>query len=373
VSHASVASGDVLGAAAPGTLSRPVRAVVYGVGAMGSIMTRLLVEKGAEVVGAVSRSSAKVGRDLGEVAGMNLELGVIVSDDPIEVMAQADADVAVVAVASYLEVMYDHFAVCLSHGVNVVTIEEECFFPWATAPVLAQRLDALAKRHGATIMGSGAQDAYWMTLPSVLIGVAHRVESLRGRTRWNVDDYGPEVAEHVHAGSTLALFEAHVDRHGWPSFVVRNTVDALVADAGLTPANVEATVTPVIAQAPTPSRVLGRTIEPGGLLGVTDAATIITAEGPSFTFEQTGCVYGSGQSDVNEWIAHGEPELHLRNDEVPTRLATCTQVVNRIPDVINAPPGLVTVSELPRLRYRHFPLHRYVRALPERPRRQTKR
>jgi hypothetical protein len=84
-------------------------------------------------------------------------------------------------------------------------------------------------------------------------------------------------------------------------------------------------------------------------------------------------VYGAGQSDVNEWIAHGEPELHLRNDDVPTRLATCTQVVNRIPDVINALPGLVTVSELPRLRYRHFPLHRYVRALPERPRGQTKR
>jgi 4-hydroxy-tetrahydrodipicolinate reductase len=354
----------VLGASAPaGSLDRPVRAVVYGVGAMGSIMTRLLVEKGAEVVGAVGRSPAKVGRDLGEVAGMNAELGVAVSDDPAEVMARAGADVAVVAVASYLVPMYDHFAACLSNGVNVVTIEEESFFPWATAPVLARRLDALAKRHGATIMGSGAQDAYWMTLPSVLIGVAHRVDSLHGRTRWNVDDYGPEVAEHVHAGATRAEFQAHVDRHGWPSFVVRNTVDALIADAGLTPGEVEATVTPVIAEAPTPSRVLGRTIEPGSLLGVTDAVTIATQEGPSFSFEQTGCVYGPGLSDLNEWIAHGEPELRLRNDQVPTRLATCTQVINRIPDVINAQPGLVTVSQLPRLRYRHFPLHHYVRAL----------
>jgi 4-hydroxy-tetrahydrodipicolinate reductase len=338
-----------------------VRAVVYGVGAMGSIMTRLLVEKGAQVVGAVARSPAKIGRDLGEVAGLGFTLGVAVGDDPAGLLAEAEADVAVVAVGSYLGPMYDHFRVCLENGVNVVTIEEESFFPWSTAPTLARQLDELAKRHGATIMGSGAQDAYWMTLPSVLMGAAHRVHSVHGRTRWNVDDYGPEVAAHVHAGWTPDEFEAHVAEHGWPSFVVRNTVDALVADAGLTPGEVRSSVTPVLAVEPIQSRALGQPIRRGCLLGVTDTATITTEEGPVFEFQQTGCVYGSGESDVNEWVVRGEPaELRLRNDRVPTRLATCTQVINRIPDVINAAPGFVTVIDLPRLRYRHFALDHYV-------------
>jgi secondary-alkyl amine dehydrogenase [NAD(P)+] len=267
----------------------------------------------------------------------------------------------VVAVASYLEPMYDHFRICLENSVNVVTIEEESFFPWSTAPELARRIDALAKDHGVTIMGSGAQDAYWMGLPSVLMGAAHRVDSVKGRTRWNVDDYGPEVAEHVHAGWTADEFEDHVAAHGWPSFVVRNTIDALIADAGLTPAQVQTAVEPVIATEPVRSRALGRTIARGLLLGVTDTATIATAEGPTFAFQQTGCVYAPGECDVNEWVVRGEPtELRLRNDRVPTRLATCTQVINRIPDVINAPPGFVTVTELPRLRYRHFSLDRYV-------------
>ncbi len=109
------------------------------------------------------------------------------------------------------------------------------------------------------------------------------------------------------------------------------------------------------------SRALGRAIGRGSLLGVTDTATIATEEGPSFTFQQTGCVYGAGEYDLNEWVVRGEPdELRLRNDRVPTRLATCTQVINRIPDVINARPGFVTVADLPRLRYRHFGLDRYV-------------
>lgn len=351
----------VLGEPAVAAPGRAVRVVVYGVGAMGSIMTRLLVEKGARLVGAVGRSPRKVGRDLGDVAGLGFTLGVAVGDDPAEVLAHADADVAVVAVASYLEAMYDHFRICLENGVNVVTIEEESFYPWSTAPALARRLDALARRHGATIMGSGAQDAYWMTLPSVLMGAAHRVDSVQGRARWNVDDYGPEVAAHVHAGWSPEQFAEHVAVHGWPSFVVRNTVDALVADAGLTPAEALSSVAPVIATKPIRSRALGRTIARGSLLGVTDTATITTEEGPWFEFQQTGCVYTGGECDLNDWVVRGEPaELRLRNDRVPTRLATCTQVINRIPDVINAAPGFVTVTDLPRLRYRHFSLDHYV-------------
>lgn len=340
---------------------RPVRVVVYGVGAMGSILARLLVDKGATVVGAIARSADKVGRDLGDVAGLGARVGVMVDDDPVRVLADARADIAVVAVSSYLAPMAEHFRVCVEHATNVITLEEESFYPWATAPALAAELDGLAKRHGVTITGSGAQDAYWMTLPCVLMGAAHRVDSVYGRTTWNVDDYGPEVAEHQHADESADEFEAHLAAHGWPSFVVRNTVDALVADAGLTASEVKASVRPVLAPVDTPSRSLGRTIARGRLLGVVDTATIATVEGPRFTFEMTGCIYGPGVEDSNEWVVRGEPaELHLRNERVPTRLATCTQVVNRIPDVINAPPGFVTVPELPRLRYRHLPLGHYI-------------
>ena len=33
-------------------------------------------------------------------------------------------------------------------------------------------------------------------------------------------------------------------------------------------------------------------------------------------------------------------------------MTTCTQLVNRIPDVINAEPGFVTIEKLPKLHYR---------------------
>lgn len=69
------------------TGERPVRAIVYGVGAMGSIMAGLALDKGVEIVGAVARSPEKVGRDLGEVAGLGRETGVVVEADARRALA----------------------------------------------------------------------------------------------------------------------------------------------------------------------------------------------------------------------------------------------------------------------------------------------
>lgn len=75
-----------------------------------------------------------------------------------------------------------------------------------------------------------------------------------------------------------------------------------------------------------------------------------------------GYVYAPGASDINEWSVRGEPDLTLSNGRVPTSTTTCTQWVNRIPDVLNAPPGFVTVDQMPALRYRAHPMHTYVNA-----------
>jgi 4-hydroxy-tetrahydrodipicolinate reductase len=325
---------------------------------MGSIVARLLLDKGVEIVGAVARSPEKVGRDLGDVAGLGFTTGVVVEADARRAL-QAGADIAIVSVASYLRVMFDHFALCLEHGANVLTIEEETIYPWATAPELAAELDGIAKRNGVTLAASGAQDVFWMKLVSTLLGASHRVDSVVGRCSWNADDYGPEVARHVRAGDTKEAFERFVTEEGWPDFVARATLEALVAELGLTVAAVTSSVEPVLAEGDTPSRALGR-IPAGHVMGVVDATTIETGEGPTFTFEMAGRVYREGEVDTNEWLVRGEPDLHLFNDRVPTRLITCTTLVNRIPDVILAEPGLVTLDRLPQPRYKHHPLGHYL-------------
>jgi 4-hydroxy-tetrahydrodipicolinate reductase len=77
----------------------------------------------------------------------------------------------------------------------------------------------------------------------------------------------------------------------------------------------------------------------------------------------SGSIYSEGEVDVNEWKIFGEPDLNLTNIDVPTRLVTCSTAVNRIPDVINAKPGLITLNQLPQPRYKHHSLEKYTPSL----------
>ncbi|MCW2511648.1 MAG: dihydrodipicolinate reductase [Mycobacterium sp.] len=339
---------------------RPVRAVIYGAGTMGLLATRLLTEKGVQVVGAIARSEAKRGVDLGTMAGL-APFGVAVDTDAAGVLAAVRPDVVMLATASFMPEIYDQVALCIEAGANVLTISEEALYPWNTSPGLASRLDRLAKDRRVTVTGGGHQDSFWIHQVSALMGASHRIESVHGATSWNADEYGADVVASKHVGETLEEFQRATLSGNAPPTYGRNVLGALAQASSLTPVSWEATVRPVIVDHDRPSNALGRTLTAGTVIGYADVDTMHTAEGPVFTFEMAGYVFGEGESDKNEWTIHGEPDLYLNNGVVPSYTTTCTQWVNRLPDVINARPGVVTVDEMPALAYRALPLHRYVR------------
>jgi 4-hydroxy-tetrahydrodipicolinate reductase len=339
---------------------RRIKAVVYGVGAMNSIATRMMLQKGVDIVGALARSPEKVGKDLGEVAGLGFQTGVTVEDDPDRVLSSRQADIAVIAVASYMSDMYEHLRRCAEHGVNAVTIAEEALYPWNSSPIATAELDALARRNGVTLTGTGHQDVYWVNIVSMLLATAHRIDSVTGRASWNVDDYGPEVTKDQRVDTTVEDFDAWLKEADRPPSFGRNTLGALVEDLGLTVEAQESTTRPEIAQQPIRSKSLGVTVETGRVIGFTDVDIVRSHQGLSLTFEMTGRLYMEGEADTNDWTVEGEPDLRLTNPAVPTMMSTCCQLVNRIPDVINAPPGFITMEKLPRPRYRTHPLGLYL-------------
>lgn len=339
---------------------RPVRAVIYGAGTMGLVATRMLHEKGVHVVGAIARSPGKVGVDLGTLAGM-APLGVVVDGDAERVLRTTRPDVVLLATASFLPEIHEQLALCVRHGANVVTISEESLYPWTTSPGLAATIDTLAKAHGVTVTGGGHQDSLWVHMVSALMGAAHRIDTVHGVTSWNADEFGADVVASKHVGETLEEFERSVASDSAPPSYGRNFLGALAQASSLTPSTWESSVRPVVVDVDRPSQTLGRTLLAGTVLGYADVDTMHTVEGPTFIFEMAGYVYGPGETDKNVWEIKGEPDLSFDNGVVQSFTTTCTQWVNRVPDVINARPGFVTVDELPPLAYRALPLHRYVR------------
>ena len=57
------------------------KVIIYGVGQMNMLATRLLSEKGIEIVGAINRPGSKINKDLGLISGIE-SLNIPISDDP---------------------------------------------------------------------------------------------------------------------------------------------------------------------------------------------------------------------------------------------------------------------------------------------------
>lgn len=335
------------------------RVVMYGVGAMGSRITRMLVEKGAEVVGGICRTESKVGTDLGELAGI-APLGVAVSTDAAAVLDATSPDLVVMTIASYMDDVFEPMKACLSRGIDVISLAEEPIYSWLTSPDETAELDAVAKEHGATLLCTGHQDGYWVSLVATMLGTAYRIDRVTGASSWNVDDFGPELARDQQVGATVEEFDAWNTGEGRPPTFGETSLHALAVAIGLTPTASRTETRPVVAESVVRCAALGIDVQPGRLLGFTDIDTVETEEGPVLVHEMTGKVYVTGERDSNFWRVEGEPSLTLENAELQTDLTTCSTLVNRIPDVLNAAPGYLTAPDLPRLRFRPRPLAEYL-------------
>jgi hypothetical protein len=337
-----------------------VRAIMYGVGAMGQLCVRLMDEKGVRVVGGVTRGS-HIGEDLGEVCGVGRRLGVAISNDPEAVLASSPADIALLSVATYLDDMAGHIERCVRHGVNVLTTAEELLYSWRTQPELTAEIDGLAREYGVTVVGSGYTDYFWGGEVTQLAGCCHRIDAIEGIGQFNIDDYGPQVAENNHVGQSVAEFAVAFSGGDGPPAFFQAVADLICADLGLTVTSVKETIRPATEDVDVPCAVLGITVRAGDVTGKVTEVDVETAQGTSLHLELRERLYRAGETDLNRWALHGYPDVVVENPSPATDVLTCAIMVNRIPDVIDAAPGYLTVNDLPKLRYRPLPLERYVR------------
>ena len=84
--------------------TKPIKVLHFGLGPIGAGVVKQVAErKGFKIVGAVDIDPAKVGRDLGEVAGVGRALKVKVSDDARKTIKSTKPDVVVLCTSSSMK------------------------------------------------------------------------------------------------------------------------------------------------------------------------------------------------------------------------------------------------------------------------------
>lgn len=328
-----------------------LRIVIYGTGLFGQYVARLAVEKGWPVVAAFNRAGPKVGQDLGRLAGLGRDIGVIVQDCETVRYDNLDADIGVVTMTNSLSKNFPAHRRLMNAGLNVLCLGTESCYPYGNDPVLAAEIDAIAKRNEVTFTGGGIWDMSRIWAGILLAGPCTEIKSLYHSSITDAGRVSKVNMQVVGAGLTLDEFREK-GLYQSPVAVSYKTIPEHVLVAlGYTVSNTKAYVEPVVFDTPIDCPFLERVIPAGDCVGTRIVGEIETKEGVTAKAEIEIRLFKEGETEHMFWSVDGKPVTRVRTEREDSVHATSGCLLNRIPDVIAAPPGIVLISQMGPLKH----------------------
>jgi 4-hydroxy-tetrahydrodipicolinate reductase len=327
---------------------RKLRIVLYGVGAVGSMIAKFLLEKeGVEIVGAVDIAEDKIDKDLGEVLGLEKKLGIKISKDANSALSKTKADVAIHTTSSYLKDTYPQIASIIKHHVNVISTCEELTYPYYTEPELTKKLDELAKEHDSTVLGTGINPGFLMdTLTITLTGVCQKIEKIEAVRVMNAGTRRIPFQRKIGAGLTVEEFREKIQSKQITGHVGLEQSVAMIANALAWNLDkiVAEPVEPVIAKKPVRSNAVE--VQAGRVAGLKQKAKGIMKNREVITLDFQA--YIGAEEEYDAITIDGVPNVNQKiRPCVHGDIGTIAMVVNAIPKVLKAPSGLLTMKDLP--------------------------
>ena len=325
-------------------MSDKIKVIQYGLGPIGSRTTKYLLERpNIEIIGAIDIAPDKVGKDVAELAG-KAAIGVKVSDDADGVMKNSGADIVALTTTSDVVRAKGQILGIVRCGLNVVSTCEELAYPWDTQPELSTEIDQAATDAAVSVLGTGVNPGFLMDLlPLSLTAICRKVESVTIERIQNAAFRRLPFQKKIGAGLTPEEFQQKIDEGTLRHVGLTESMHMIAAKLGWKLDKTEDIIQPILAEEPVESSAM--TIDPGKALGVFQLGRGWMNGQLMITLDFRA---GIGQPEPRDRvIIKGDPSIDsIIPGGVNGDVATCAIVVNAIPTVVAARPGLRTMADI---------------------------
>ena len=324
----------------------PIKVMHFGLGPIGAAVVRQVAErKGFRIVGAVDIDPAKVGRDLGDVAGVGRTLKIKVADDARKAIKAAKPDVVVLCTSSSMKKVLPQMETILKLKVPIVSTTEELAYPTRANMRHARTIHALAKKSKVAVLGTGVNPGFTMdALPITLTGVCERVDEIRVDRVQDARVRRLPFQQKIGAGLTREQFQKKVDDASVRHVGLAESV-SMIADAmGWKLDRITDEIQPKIASETVSSEFLA--VDPGFVCGIVQDG-IGYVKGRAVITLHMEAYLGAPESFDSVEIT-GSPALKMKiAGGVHGDIATASITVNSIPKILEVAPGLHTMRDMP--------------------------
>lgn len=318
---------------------QPITVAQYGIGPIGAEIARLLLTKPwIRVVGAVDIDPDKIGKDLGEVIGLGRPVGV-----PVTAELEGKPDVVCHSTGSRLREVAGQLESLLSRGCHVVSTCEELSFPLDAE--IRERLQHVARAANAAVLGTGVNPGFVMDkLPLTITSVCQEVKSVEIIRIQNASTRREPLQRKVGAGMTTEEFRAAVGAGRIKHMGLRESLILVGNGLGVEFDSVsEEKIEPIVADREIRTQYL--TVAPDQVAGVHQT---IYGKGRIDVSLELRMYVGAEDVAADKVIVRGVPDVEMTiKDGVHGDRATAAMVVNSIPRIMQARPGVLTMDDIP--------------------------
>jgi 2,4-diaminopentanoate dehydrogenase len=322
-----------------------IRVLHFGLGPIGAaIVKQIAARPGLKIVGAIDVDAAKVGRDLGDVVGFGKRLGLRVQDNAAKALKAARPDIVVHCTSSLIKKVMPQIETILESKAAIISTTEELSYPGHTHIRLSRQIHAWAKKARVAVLGTGINPGFAMdALPIMLTAVCERVDRVEVNRVQDARLRRLPFQQKIGAGLTTEQFQKKV-RDGSVRHVGLTESIAMIADAlGWPLDRISDEVQPKLAMVTVASEFLA--VDPGYVCGIVQEGVGYRKGRPAIRLRLEA--YLGAPESYDSVDIEGLPSLSMKiAGGIQGDLGTASIVVNSIPRVLAASPGLHTMRDI---------------------------